>query len=203
MSALTKKQLEDVVTGLNQRLDGLLSKITALESMPARLTHLEALLEAAALENANLRQSLEAKDTTINGMLLKMNSLEQYNRSWSIRINGLAVTSEEEKDSDLVKRKVYDNLLLPILQGAVEQGDLTDVPPVERVLEAAHVLPAARDAKTKPIIARFFIRDIRGLVFRHKKDYAPREEATSADRPGRYVYLFFEDLIKMNFTKMR
>ena len=129
MSALTKKQLEDVVTGLNQRLDGLLSKITALESMPARLTHLEALLEAAALENANLRQSLEAKDTTINGMLLKMNSLEQYNRSWSIRINGLAVTSEEEKDSDLVKRKVYDNLLLPILQGAVEQGDLTDVPP--------------------------------------------------------------------------
>ena len=203
MSALTKKQLEDVVTGLNQRLDGLLSKITALESMPARLTHLEALLEAAALENANLRQSLEAKDTTINEMLLKMNSLEQYNRSWSIRINGLAVTSEEEKDSDLVKRKVYDNLLLPILQGAVEQGDLTDVPPVERVLEAAHVLPAARDAKTKPIIARFFIRDIRGLVFRHKKDYAPREEATSADRPGRYVYPFFEDLTKMNFTKMR
>ena len=157
MSALTKKQLEDVVTGLNQRLDGLLSKITALESMPARLTHLEALLEAAALENANLRQSLEAKDTTINGMLLKMNSLEQYNRSWSIRINGLAVTSEEEKDSDLVKRKVYDNLLLPILQGAVEQGDLTDVPPVERVLEAAHVLPVARDAKTKPIITRYFI----------------------------------------------
>ena len=137
MSALTKKQLEDVVTGLNQRLDGLLSKITALESMPARLTHLEALLEAAALENANLRQSLEAKDTTINGKLLKMNSLEQYNRSWSIRINGLAVTSEEEKDSDLVKRKVYNNLLLPILQGAVKQGDLTDVPPVERVLEAA------------------------------------------------------------------
>ena len=35
------------------------------------------------------------------------------------------------------------------------------------------------------------------------EDYAPREEATSADRPGRYVYPFFEDLTKMNFTKMR
>ena len=178
MSALTKKQLEDVVTGLNQRLDGLLAKISALETIPARLTHLEAMLEASAVENASLRQTLVAKDKTIDGMLLKMNSLEQYNRSWSIRITGLAVTSEEEKDSSLVKRKVYDHLLLPILQGAVEQGDLTDVPPVERVLEAAHVLPAARDAKTKPIIARFFIRDFRGLVFRHKKDYAPREEAT-------------------------
>ena len=129
MSALTKKQLEDVVTGLNQRLDGLLSKISALETMPARLTRLEAMLEASTAENTSLRQSLEAKDKAIDGMLLKMNSLEQYNRSWSIRINGLAVTSEEEKDSSLVKRKVYDHLLLPILQGAVEQGDLTDVPP--------------------------------------------------------------------------
>ena len=203
MSALTKKQLEDVVTGLNQRLDGLLAKITALETMPARLTHLEAMLEASAVENASLRQTLVAKDKTIDGMLLKMNSLEQYNRSWSIRITGLAVTSEEEKDSSLVKRKVYDHLLLPILQGAVEQGDLTDVPPVERVLEAAHVLPAARDAKTKPIIARFFVRDTPGLIFKHKKDFAPREEATSADKPGRYVYPFFEDLTKMTFTKMR
>ena len=202
MSALTKKQLEDVVTGLNHRLDGLLAKITALESMPARLTHLEAMLEASAVENASLRHTLEDKNKTIDLLQLKMNSIEQYNRSWSIRINGLAMTSEEEKDGNLVKRKVYDHLLLPILQGAVEQGDLTDVPPVEKVLEAANMLPA-RDAKTKPVIARFFIRDIRSLVFRHKKDFAPREVDVSADKPGRYVYPFFEDLTKMNFTKMR
>ena len=65
------------------------------------------------------------------------------------------------------------------------------------------MLPAAKDAKTKPIIARFFIRDIRGLIFKHKRDFAPREEATTADRPGRYVYPFFEDLTKLTFTKMR
>ena len=76
-------------------------------------------------------------------------------------------------------------------------------PPVERVLEATHVLPAARDAKTKPINVRFFVRDTRGLIFKHKKDFTPREEATLADRPGRYVYPFFEDLTKMNFTKIR
>ena len=198
MSALTKKQLEDVVTGLNQRLDGLLVKITALESLPDRLAR----LEASNAKNAGLRAALAAKDESINFLQLKTNSLEQYNRSWSIRINGLAVTSEEEKDSSLVKKKVFDHLLRPILQGAVDQGDLSDVPPVEQVLEAAHVLPA-RDARTKPVIARFFIRDIRGLVFKHKKDFAPREEATSADRPGRYVYPFFEDLTKVNFTKMR
>ena len=55
MSALTKKQLEDVVTGLNQRLDGLLSKITALEDLPARLNKLEALPEASNTKHARLK----------------------------------------------------------------------------------------------------------------------------------------------------
>ena len=40
-------------------------------------------------------------------------------------------------------------------------------------------------------------------MFKHKKDFAPRVEATTADRPGRYVYPFFEDLTRVNFTKMR
>ena len=142
MSALTKKQLEDVVTGLNQRLDRLLSKITALEDLPARLNKLEALPEASNTENTSLRKSLEAKDESIDAMLLKMNSLEQYNCSWSIRINGLSVTSKEEKESNLVKRKVYDHLLRPILQGTVDQSDLPSVPLVDQVLEAAHVLLA-------------------------------------------------------------
>ena len=157
-------------------------------------------VSACLIFHVTLRVEMGEMNTILPGSC--GDSIEQYNRSWSIRINGLAMTSEEEKDGNLVKRKVYDHLLLPILQGAVEQGDLTDVPPVEKVLEAAHVLPA-RDAKTKPVIARFFIRDIRSLVFRHKKDFAPREVDVAADKPGRYVYPFFEDLTKMNFTKMR
>ena len=160
MAALTKKQLEDIVTGLNGRLDGLLAKITSLESLPARIANMEALLEASNAENAGLRKALEFKDSQINSLLLKTNSLEQYNRSWSIRVNGLAISSEEEKDSFLVKQKVYDNLLLPILTAAVDNGDLHSVPRVDDLLEAAHILPA-RDNKAKPVIARFFTRDMR------------------------------------------
>ena len=117
--------------------------------------------------------ALEFKDSQINSLLLKTNSLEQYNRSWSIRVNGLAISSEEEKDSFLVKQKVYDNLLLPILTAAVDNGDLHSVPRVDDLLEAAHILPA-RDNKAKPVIARFFTRDMRSLVFRFKKEFAPR-----------------------------
>ena len=202
MSSLSKKQLEDIVTGLNGRLDGLLAKISLLESLPARIANMEALLETSNAENASLRKAMEFKDSQINSLLLKTNSLEQYNRSWSIRVNGLAISSEEEKDSSLVKKKVFDNLLLPILAAAVESGDLPSVPRVEDLLEAAHVLPA-RDNKAKPVIARFFIRDMRSLVFPYKKDFAPREESGSADGPGRYLYPFFEDLTSVNFKKMR
>ena len=212
MAALTKKQLEDIVTGLNGRLDGLLAKITSLESLPARIANMEALLEASNAENAGLRKALEFKDSQINSLLLKTNSLEQYNRSWSIRVNGLAISSEEEKDSFLVKQKVYDNLLLPILTAAVDNGDLHSVPRVDDLLEAAHILPA-RDNKAKPVIARFFTRDMRSLVFRFKKEFAPRvreepglladDRRPAADSPGRYRYPFFEDLTSVNFKKMR
>ena len=212
MSQLSKKQLEDIVTGLHGRLDGLLAKMSTLESLPARIANMEALLEASNAENAGLRQALESKENQINSLLLKTNSLEQYNRSWSIRVNGLAISSEEEKDSNLVKQKVYDNLLLPILAAAVDNGELRAVPKVEDLLEAAHVLPA-RDNKAKPVIARFFVRDMRSLVFRFKKEFAPRvrEESVlaadsrrqTADGPGRYRYPFFEDLTSVTFKKMR
>jgi hypothetical protein len=130
--------------------------------------------------------------------------LEQYNRSWSIRITGLAVTSEVEKDTSLMKKKVYDSLLLHILSGAAASGDLRSVPPVEAILETAHVLPAKAN-QVKPIICRFINRDMKALVFRHKKEFAPRETGGSGPhgRTSRYLYSFFDDLTRMNFLKMK
>ena len=63
------------------------------------------------------------------------------------------------------------------------------------------------------MIVQFFVRDMRSLVFRFKKEFAPRvrEESVqaaasrrpAADGPGRYRYPFFEDLTSVNFKKMR
>ena len=152
-------------------------------------------------ENNILKVSLEYKEKQIDALELKINSLEQYNRSWSIRVNGLALTSEEEKCVETVKRKVYNCLLLPILNGAVNNGDLEEVPTVDSLLENAHVLPS-KDGP-KPVIARFFVRSMKGLMFRHRQEYAPKAEPTTADCPGRYLYPFYEDLTRLTFTKMR
>ncbi len=58
-----------------------------------------------------------------------------------------------------------------------------------------------KDGAIKPIIVRFFERETRALVFRHKKAYAPKQ----ADGPsnGRYLYSIFEDLTALTFAKMR
>jgi hypothetical protein len=113
---------------------------------------------------------------------------------------GLPLTADEERSSNLVKLQLYNNLLKPILQGAVAEGDLAVVPPVDNLLEMAHVLPA-KEGTTKPIIARFYARELRSLMFRHKKKYAPKH--STGPMKDRYRYLVFEDLTKLTFAKMR
>ena len=84
----------------------------------------------------------------------KLNKLEQYNRSWSVRILGMPIPSEEETEPEKVMKHLYDKLLRPILEGAVKKGLLSSIPPVDDILETAHVLPGKMEVK--PIIARFF-----------------------------------------------
>jgi hypothetical protein len=202
MSTLTKKQLEDIIAGLNGRLEGMERKIDALESLPRKLAKMEQLLEKVNEENASLRKALEYKEDQVNSLRLQLNSLEQHHRSWSIRVNNLHIPESMESDNRAVKKIVYDSLLLPILNGAVANGTLSSVPSMESTLEYAHILPAKGNSK-KPVIAKFFDRGIRDAVFTNKKQFAPRNQSRNTERPGSYIYPFFEDLTKLNFNKMR
>jgi hypothetical protein len=182
--SLTKKDLEDIVRGY--KVD---------------LSNINAKLDTLLAENTSLKKMIAARDEEIQGLKLHINSLEQHNRSWSVRIMGLPLSSDEEKSSSIVKEKIYKNVILPILEGAAKEGDLQLVPSnASDVIEMAHPL-RAKDGTIKPIIARFYSRETRSLVFRHKKAYAPK----LADGPnrGRYKYSLFEDLTALTFSKMR
>jgi hypothetical protein len=194
----TKKQHEEVIS----RLEGLDANLTSLTN---RITSLEQLLAAANKTNAMLLKSIEAKDQKISGLQLKVNQLEQHHRSWSIRVHGLKFSEEEERSAPKVKEILYDRVIRPILAGAVEHGDLESVPEATEVIEHAHVLPGNAKHVSKPVIARFFVRNIRSLVFKHKREYAPRDrsQVLRSGAPGRNLYSIFEDLTKMNFNKMR
>jgi hypothetical protein len=141
------------------------------------------------------------QDSEIFSLKAQLNSLEQYNRSWSVRIMGLPLSSDEEKSPDLIKKKIYSTVLKPILEGAVQAGDLAEVPPsADCVLERAHVL-RAKEGTVKSLIAWFYARDTRALIFKHKKTSAPKHP--SGPLKDRYKYQIFEALTSVAFKKMR
>jgi hypothetical protein len=162
---------------------------------------MEAQLDTIQAENKTMKTMVAERDSEIYSLKAHINTLEQYNRSWSVRIMGLPLTQDEEKDPDTVKKKVFENVLRPILNGATAAGDLHEVPPhANTVLERAHVL-RAKEGTIKPVIARFYSRDLRALIFKHKKTSAPKHAA--GPHKDRYKFQIFEDLTSTNFKKMR
>jgi hypothetical protein len=177
------------------------TKLSKLTELSQSIDEMKKLLTATSEENERLKKHLLDRDTEIMDLRSQLNNVEQHNRAWSIRVMGLPLSADEERSSRLVKQKLYDTLLRPILEGAVSEGDLDSVPTnAESLLEMAHALPA-KEGAVKPIIARFYARELRGLVFRHKKNYAPKFE--SGPQKDRFKFLIFEDLTRLNFAKMR
>ncbi len=113
---------------------------------------------------------------------------------------GVPLFAIEERSSKLAKKKPYKTLLWPILEGAVAERDLDFLPPsADNLLVMAYAL-LAKEGAVKPIIARFYAREMRDLVFRHRKSYMPKYE--SGPQKDRFKYLTFEDLMRLNFAKM-
>jgi hypothetical protein len=192
---------------------------------------MEDLLNASLEENKALKAELTEKNKTIGDMAAKINQLEfglnkadQYQRSWSVRIANIPLTAEEEADPVAVKKKVFDMALRPILVGAHQKGLIEAVPEADSLLEVAHVLPA-KTGTNKPIITRFYNRNLRSICLRLRKEFAPRTRTSESGRGGtesvrvgaagaaargegpdgrgRYIFPVYEDLTRANFSKMR
>ncbi len=106
-------------------------------------------------------------------------------------------------------RHLYSPLLLPIFHGAVDNGLLQAIRDVDQVLKTAHILLAKPNAEPA-IICRFYSQNICALVFKLKREFAPRLELDQpagwdgqAARPGRFEYLVLDDLTCANFAKLR
>ena len=199
-SAAKSLSLEEVVRETAEKLAHITSKLEKLDKM-------EQTMEEIKAENRQLRASLTAKDDEIQSLNHRLNDLEQYTRGSSIRVLNVPLTSEEERSNRAVADKLYNLVLLPLLEGAVESGAITDIPTRDQLIEKAHILPG-KSGEHKPIIARFYNRELRSVCFQHKKEYASRVQASSTagrdkERAGSYCFPFYEDLTKANFSMMR
>ena len=185
---------------------------TTISNLSVRLTTIESLLKSAQAENATLKEELAASALESTQLKAKLNHLEQHHRSWSVRVTGLNIPTADETDSNRVKHHLYEQLLKPILLGAVSKKILPTLPTESEIIERAHVLPS-KNNKINPVIARFYCRDMRALIFKLKKEFAPREQTGAAtrssstgdgpQRPARLRCQIYDDLTRVNFQKMK
>ena len=172
-----------LVKGLSDQMATMNAKVEKVDSIESEIRSMKTLIESLTVENRELKAAVKSKDEQlndmqkhINGVEERLNSLEQHHRGWGARVLNIPLTDEEEADSQLTVKKVFDLALRPIFEGAVTRGKLRAVPEAEQVLEMAHVLPG-KPGTHKPIIMRFFSRQLRNLCFQLKRDFAPREQA--------------------------
>jgi hypothetical protein len=169
---------QDYVT--QSQFEALLESLSIIDTLQAKLESMEQLLKTSNAKVLSLETEVATNDKIILGLRGKANSLEQYNRKWSIRINNLPLPHADETETKDVMQTVYDKVLLPIFQGAVSSGLLNTIPDCNSVLETAHILPAKSNDRPKTIIARFYSRNVRALVFRLKREYAPTKTVTTS-----------------------
>ncbi|ELU18756.1 hypothetical protein CAPTEDRAFT_218484 [Capitella teleta] len=123
--------------------------------------------EKLAIVNRRLEeQDLELNITKerLKKIEVAVNHQEQYSRRTHIRIKGLEVRSGQTCKEEVVKF-INNNLSLKDARGTVTTVSVTDI-------DAAHPLPVRQsDSKTplKPLIVRFFTRDVRDLVIRARR----------------------------------
>ena len=141
MAASVKAMREELAT----------SNLT-INNLTTRLVHIENILKTTQAENNHLKKELADSAQESNQLKAKLNSLEQHHRSWSVRVTGLKIPAEDEFDSNMVKIHLYEQLLKPILEGAVSKNILPTLPTACEILERAHILPA-KDKATKSVIA--------------------------------------------------
>jgi hypothetical protein len=187
----SNKQMEKLQEEMNKKLTLLMEEVKSLAGT----------LKQVKRENEELKEKVQCQEDKIAELQNEINDRELHARSWSIRVNNIPIQKGMETNNRAVMNAVYQELVVPILTGAVESGEIADIPNCDALIEIAHILPGK--GTTKPIIVRFFSRYWRSLLFKHRKNSAPREAAAGGDRPGRMKYPFYEDLTRLTFKQLK
>jgi len=151
-------------------LDQLKTHFTGLiKGLSWQILELASKLDAQNKIMEDQKTVLDAQDKTIMELKNSLNDLEQYTRNSNVRINGHALSAKTDKtDGKQVLKDVYETLLVPILNLAVDAGEIDNVPPMETLLEYGHVLITEKADLPSSIIIRFYSRYYRSMVFRYK-----------------------------------
>ena len=191
------------LASMSSNMDSINRRLDKVDLLGEQLNNIEESMRNISSEHANFKTSLANNQASISSIQGSQVSMDQYNRSWSVRIMELQLSAEDEANPFRLVETVYTKVFLPILTGALSEDLIPRIPPCDQLLERAHVLPASKAGAVKPIICRFLNRDYKAVCFRLKKKYAPKTADSGAGERPRYAYPFYEDLSSAVFKKMK
>jgi hypothetical protein len=191
--------MEELQAQMNEKLTELMDEVRSLSEA----------LKTVKRENEQLKNTVSKQADEIAELRNDLNDRELHARSWSIRVLNLPIPAGRESDNKTVMETVYREMVVPILEGAKASGEIQEIPPCHNIIEVAHILPGKNS--NKPVIVRFFSRYWRSLLFRFRRDHAPREGPTTdaagggpaaSRRPPKMRFPFYEDLTRATFKQL-
>jgi hypothetical protein len=191
------------LASMNNNMEAINRRLDKVDLLGEQLNNIEESMRNISTEHANFKSTLASNQVTISNIQASQVSMDQYNRSWSVRIMELQLSADDESNPFRLVETVYNKVFLPILSGALSEDLIPRIPSCDQLLERAHVLPATKAGAIKPIICRFLNRDYQGVSFRLKKKYATMSATSGAGERPRYAFPFYEDLSSAVFRKMK
>jgi len=118
------------MAAMNQRLD-------KVDLLGEQLNNIEESMRNISTEHAAFKTTLANTQTTITNIQANQVTMDQYNRSWSMRIMNLQLSTEDEANPFRIAETIYTKVFLPILTGAYSEDLIPRIPTCEQLLEMA------------------------------------------------------------------
>ena len=181
-----KKNLEELVQALSDKMDAL------SEQQKERFDEIEEHFKELKTENASLKERVKLLEEENALVKSKLHDVELHSRSTSIRIYNYSPPNDDYNFEDLSDH-LYNDILRPILQGAVGKGRLKTIPSRDRLIISAHPL-RAKEGKQPPVICRLLNGFYRTIILQCQREFGVRAtRSRESSGPPPLIHPIYED----------
>jgi hypothetical protein len=136
-----------------------------------------------------------------------VNLREQELRGLTIRINGFPYTDDEKSaDSKALSKRVYDRILVPMLNYAKSRNEIDKIPTINNTISSCYRVGMA-SAKTNtanppPIVLKFINEHVRLAILKNKRQHTPAP-SNQEKQAGILGFSIMEDLTPQCYKLLR
>jgi hypothetical protein len=173
----------------------------------ASTNRMEAILSEQQVRVTNCETNVQLLNRQVYDLQNIVNLREQEARGLSIRINGFPFTDEEKtSDSKFLMKKVYDRILLPMLNYAKSRNEIDKVPTINSTIVSCYrvgpVAARTNTASPPPILLKFANAAVRLAVLKNKRQHTPAPTAEEKSL-GITHFTVMEDLTPQCYKLLR